>query len=191
MMPDDVLSTTPVEGAYLAPKNTPWQALVDYDQGPIDIVDTSRGLQVRQWRMRYEDGNVLYDAPGVADRVVLAVAPIQELSATFDQNGHPCVAYVLKSDLTAHMYWYDPAASGYVTFHLPTDATCPRVVLDDKRAKHLSTSDIIMAYVRGTSLYTRKQRERFLTERLMTAAFGKTLKRVGMTNKLRLQFEAD
>ena len=48
-------------------------------------------------------------------------------------------------------------------------AVNPRVTLDDKRRGQTSSSDVILAYLRAGSLYYRQQRDRYLTEYLLTA----------------------
>lgn len=191
MMPDNVLSTVPVPSAFLPPRNQPWQALIDYDNGPIGISDPSRGLFARQWRGRYVDGFVVYDAPGVAPFQVAAVEDLAELSITFDQNGRPCFAYKAKSG-ACKMYWFNTLDNAYEFFDLGSTTITPRVVLDDKRPNTYAqaNSDILLAYVRGSTLYFRQQRDRFTIERTLSSTWStKGLARIGMGLNFRMQYE--
>ena len=187
MMPNNILSSTPVPAAFLSPRDFIPNELEDWDNGPIALSDPTYGLFARKWKGRYEDGNVIYSATGVADQVIYTAAGITELSITFDQNGNPCFAYV--QDGAAKMRWYDSQAGDYAIFSLAADAITPKVALDDKRKNHTSQSDIILAYIRSGGLYMRMQRDRFGVEYTLNANVGGKLRRIGMSINYRMQFE--
>lgn len=185
-MPEHALSTEPVEGQFLAPRNIPPMPLVDYERGGAAIEDASQGLDVKDWRGRYIDGSIVLDAPGVAPTAVLSVPGVTEFGFTFDQNMRVFIAYV---DATgAHFYWYDTQIPGYTTTTLPAGSITPKCSMDDKRTSQLLVSDIILAYVRNGNLYTREQRDRYSVEYLLKAGVGGKLIQIGMNDKLRFQF---
>jgi hypothetical protein len=187
MLPGNVLSTTLEYAAFLSPRDAPPQALVDYDNGPIALSDPSQGLFARKWRGRYEDGSVIYDAPGVPDQIISVIAGVTALSITFDQNGRPCYAYV--DGTGSHMYWYNTVDAAFEIYDLPSGASTPKVSLDDKREFNIGGSDIILSYINGGNLYARQQRDRFGVEYLLKSDVGGYLRRVGMNLNFRYQWE--
>lgn len=188
MLPDQVLSTETIFGAFLSPKSVPKEPLVDYEMGGADIQNPSEGLQVKVWKGVYEGGDIILSASGVAPVSVLTVANVVEFAFTFDQSMRHFVTYTLANG-DAKFYWYDSLIADYTTTALPSGTMNPRCVLDDKRALQGGTSDIILTYLRAGNLYFRAQRERYLTEHLLMAGTIGRLGQVGMNNKNRLQFE--
>lgn len=188
MIPGGVLSSKEVVSAFLPPRDAVPTPLVDYDNGPIAISDTSAGLFARQWRGRYiNNADIVYDAPGVKPVVVYSTPDVSELSITFDQNGRPCFAYADKTG--AHLYWYDPIAGDFVVYDLDAGVLTPKVALDDKRAFNIDNSDILLSYINAGRLCMRVQRDRFGTEYVLDAEAGGYLRRVGMNLNFRFQWE--
>lgn len=193
MLPDNELSSIPVPTRFFGARSGATSKTVDYEDGGIALNDPSEGLLYQRWIAR------VHDATTVRSRVTLAspntpefdwiVEPnIEEISFTFDANMRPTVAYVAAGQ--AKLKWYDSAAAEYVTDNLAPDVITPRVSMDDKRplaSGQFANSDVILAYVRGGSMYARVQRDRYLIEYFL-AADVKPLIKIGMGRGLRFQF---
>lgn len=188
MIPDGVLSTTPVISSSVTPRSSTKQDLVDFDYGPVGITDASQGLLVKVWKGTYNNQNqIVYSADGVADYVVITVPNVKELSITFDQNARPSLAYW--DGEYSYLYWYNPVDAAFETLQLPLGSYNPRVILDDKRGFDIASSDVLLCYIRGSTLYIRYQRERFLIEHSLTNVGGfARLSNIGMGNNNRIQF---
>lgn len=187
MLPDGVLSTIAQPAGFLPPRDAPPMPLVDYELGGIGISDPSLGLMVKAWRMRWVDGDFIADAPAVAPTVVYSRAGVTEFSFTFDQNMKPFITFV---DATGPFYyWYDATVSDYRVVALGSDVITPKCSLDDKRTNQLAVSDIILAYIRAGALCYRQQRDRFDTEYTLKSDVGGHLRRIGMNNVWRMQFD--
>jgi hypothetical protein len=187
MLPDGVLSSQPIVADFLPPRNAVPRPLVDYELGGIALSDPSQGLMVKPWRMQWIDGQFIIDALAVAPTVVLSRAAVTEFSFTFDQNMKPFITFV--DGTGAYYYWYDGTVSDYRLVALPSGVITPKCSLDDKRSHQANISDIILAYMKGRGLYYRQQRDRFGIERLLNADAGVALRRVGMNNVWRFQFD--
>lgn len=193
MMPLDRLSTTPVYAPYLFPDATdPPDRLTDYELGGVALSDASLGLQVQRWICRADNdtGVVYLGAETVPETVLFTAEGITELSLAFDQNMRPFVAFTQLGQ--AKYRWYDTVLGANRITELDPEDRTPKCCMDDKRAWQVSqgANDIILAYLRGDSLYYRQQRERYEVERLLaTGLEGKRLLKVGMNEAMRLQFE--
>jgi hypothetical protein len=187
VIPLQRLSSTPVPAEFLEPDDieTP-SSLVDYELGGVALNDPSQGLKVRNWRLRLVGNDVRINADGVPEETLFTRSGITELSLTFDQNMRPYVAFVQNGQ--AILRWYDTLAQQQIFLDLDPATVTPRVCLDDKRPLQVGGSDVILAYVRDDNLYFRAQRDRFEIEYLLQTAVGGKLIRVGMNQKLRLQF---
>lgn len=185
MMPDNVLSTVPVNAAFSGARALPVTRLVDYEDGGIAIQDPSKGSQYQRWRGRLLGNDIILDAPEVEAFTVFSGADITEISFTFDQNMRPAIAYVEAG--VAKLWWFDTVAGAQVVSTYP-GAITPRVILDDKRFTQTSNSDVILGYVRDGALYYRQQRDRFTIERLLDAGPHVGLVKIGFNVQLRLQF---
>lgn len=187
MLPDGVLSTVVHSSAFLSPRDAPPQPLIDYERGGAGISDPSEGLMVKSWRMIWKADQFIIDAPATAPTVLLERANVTEFSFTFDQNMKPFITFV--DDLGAWYWWYDVTLPGYRMVQLPAGSITPKCSLDDKRLNQVSVSDIILAYMRSGSLYYRQQRDRFGVEYLLKENVGGYLRRIGMNNIWRFQFD--
>lgn len=189
MFQQDRLSTTPQRGLVLPVEARVISDLVDYEMGGVAISDPSQGLNVQSWKCTYEQSRFILTPETGPASVVLVVDSVTAMSFTFDQNMRPTIAYEQNGRLW--LWWWDTTVSARVfTDHGP--GRCPRLTLDDKRDSQTSNSDIIFAYIKPTNeLCFRKQRERFMTERVLKSGLHDhtKLKNVSMNNKLRLQFE--
>lgn len=187
MLPDGVLSTVSQPASFLSPRDAPPVPLVDYELGGIGLSDPSQGLMVKSWRMRWEEGQFILDALATAPQNVLVRDGVTEFSFTFDQNMKLFITFV---DATGpHYYWYDATVGDYRIVALGSGVITPKCSLDDKRVNQLSRSDIILAYIKDGNLYYRQQRDRFDTEYLLAELVGGYLRRVGMNNIWRFQFD--
>lgn len=173
MMPGGVLSTTPVISGFLPPDNLPSSNTADYEMGGVGLSNATQGLLVQVWTA-WLDGNpgevgtsVWISSPNTADTQLFAMDGITEISLTFDQNMHPVIAFVAAG--VAQLWWYDATIPGYSFLPLEAGAKSPKCSLDDKRplATLTATSDIILAYVLDDNLYSRIQRERYVTRHLL------------------------
>ncbi len=188
MIPDDVLSTTAVPGAFLFPRNIPRTPLVEYEYGGLDIQDGTRGLRVKVWKGEYIGSDIVLSAEGVPPTTVLTVAGVDNFQFTFDRNMNPFVTYQLTNG-TARFYWFDSLVSGFVTTTLPNGTVTPMCTHDDNRDLETNTSDIILTYCRGGNLYYREQRERYQTEHLLQTGGANGLIQVGLNRFLRFQWQ--
>lgn len=187
MMPENMLSTTPVPGDFLYPDNFEYHALRDYEWGGIGLQDPSLGLFVQVWVLSLDGADVVVEAPNTAPTTLFTGDGITELSLAFDHNMNPFVAFVQNG--VARYWWFDTLTSNQVLSDLPIGSTNPRAAHDDKRYLERNTSDIILAYVRAGSLYMRMQRERYTIEYELATGVLFPLQKIGMSDKNRLQFQ--
>lgn len=189
MLPGQALSLSVLSSGFLSPRNQRGitDFLIDYEQGGVNIGDASQGLQVKTWTGQFIGNDVVLSADAVTPVAVLTVPGITEFGFTFDQNMRVFVAYVMGGN--TFFYWYDSTIPGYTTTQLPAGSNSPRCSLDDKRPLEALTSDIILVYLRGDSMYFRAQRDRYGVEYLLTnTGTGKLLAQVGMNSVNRFQF---
>lgn len=188
MLPDNTNSSIALPGLFLSPDSWITTPLSDFEYGGVALNDASQGLMVKVWHCWLDQYNVWIQAEDGEPVLLFQEVNLTEISLCFDQNMRWSVAYIQEGILK--LRWYDSLVAGYVTTVF-TEARTPKLSLDDKRPMHLDTSDMILAYMRGTSLYYRQQRERFAVERLLRDNLypNTKLKNIGMSNKLRLQFE--
>lgn len=193
MIPQGRLSTTVVYAPFMSPDDIEQPSLlVDYEMGGVALNDPSQGLEVYTWIAQYfpATGDVTIFAPGVPATILFNAPDITEISLAFDQNMRPVIAYVQAGQ--AKFFWFDTVIGETLVTTLPIDARTPRCSMDDKREMQTSQgqNDVIIAYLRGTALYYRQQRDRYENEYLLTAtAPGTKLIKVGMNKLRRLQFE--
>ena len=187
MFPEKVLSTKPVIGAILAPKNQHSKdGLIDYDYGPIAINDLSKGLMCKYWRGFVKEGDLYFEADDVKPFVVTHVGECDHISITFDQNARPCVAYANMN--SGKLFWFDPVENRFNTLDLGATKT-PHVCLDDKRDFNIQNSDIVLVYINGSEVYTKLQRDRFTVAYAMGPTGGTKITAFGMSSENRMQIE--
>lgn len=170
-LPLDQASSAAVVSSPLAPDFVSRaDKLVDYELGGVALNDASQGLQVRQWRVFVQAGDVCV-APhpeGAPVTVLFSAAGVTELSLAFDQLMHPTVAFV-QNDVVK-LYWFDATVAQQVTTSYP-GASSPMLCHDDKRSIQVTAgvSDVLFFYVDSGGLYYRQQRDRFGVARLLAA----------------------
>lgn len=187
MIPGTALTSIPLRTSFVYRQRRRTVPLLAYEQGGTAVGNAEDGLNVQLWTARYEDGNVIIAADAADDVLLFSRPNITELDLAFDQSMRPFVAFV--DDTGAHYRWYDTTVNNYVISSLPVDAENPRCTLDDNREGSFDTSDIILAYTRGTALKYRQQRDRFLIEYELAADCGGALVSMGMNTGWRLQFK--
>lgn len=182
-----VRSDADVRAPFVGARALPVSKIVDYEDGPVALSDTSMGLQYQRWTCLVVDDAVMIKALNTeSEWVIFSDSDITEVSFTFDQNALYTCAYVAAG--VPKMRWYDSVAEAYVTTLLPADCINPRVSLDEKRQELSGDSDVILGYVRNKNVYFRVQRERYLTEHLWQENVPAGLIKIGMNTKLRFQF---
>jgi hypothetical protein len=211
MLPNKVLSTTPVPATFLAPRGiqrcvassyfdfTPSEgsaavgALTPQTLGPNGYRDTTLGLASQVWTGSVDYyGNITLAGANGATIAPFQVPNIIWFDFCFDQSANPVIVY---SDSTkaSYFYWYDTVNSRYATTAIAAGSDpWPFCQIDDFRPVEVSASDVIITYTRGGHLYFLAQRDRYGTEYdlgaipnsppMMLVAFG-------MSHGLRLQFQ--
>lgn len=186
MIPDQMLSSTPVPGDFIERVNRPLAPLIDYERGGAAVGDAGAGRFLQEWKAEVIGADVWLSAESVAPFVYLTRPGITLVSLAFDQNMIPYVAFVDGSG--AWLYWFDTSAGGMVTTSIP-GARTPRLCTDDKRMIEVANSDVILAYMVGTELRYRQQRDRFQTEIMLATGLNADLVAVAMADVGRLQFQ--
>lgn len=187
-LPDNVLSTVGVPSVMLTPDSQTMARLEDFEKGGVAIGDASEGLNAYRWRCYMDGSTVTLQRDGTDPVALFIQGDIVELSFAFDQNMRPHVAYQL-GDGSIRLRWFDSILNAYVTTNFGNGRN-PRLSLDDKRPKQALNSDIIFAYISGSALRYRQQRDRFGVERTLATGIGaaSSLLNVGMSRNLRLLF---
>lgn len=197
MIPDNRLSKVPVVSGLLPPKNlrTPENLLIDYERGGIALQDATEGMNVQDWQVVYDkiSGNVTLSGQqlGTFPQVQFNRTGVVNIGLAFDQNMNPAIVFQrVTGEVT--LWWFDPTpgiqAQVFTTF--AAGMRNPAISLDDKRSQTVATSDVLLAYQKGSGLYYRQQRERYLVEHKLTAeTHGQVLFRVGLARNLRFNFE--
>lgn len=188
-LPDSPLTLTePL--SYIEPDNLPSKSLVSHERGGIALNDPSQGLDVQNWRLE-SDGSMVRLFSELGSPIDLFPdSGIRQLSLSFDQNMRKVVAVEYNSG-GVDLIWYDTSVASEETTGF-SGIRSPVVSLDDKRESQSGTSDVIFGYIRNSDhmLCYRQQRERFTVEHeLIQLGPGSRLRNLGMTTKLRMQFE--
>lgn len=190
MLPLNTASSVDVAGDLTFPDDQVVLPLLDYELGGVAIGDPSRGLDYQPWRSHVDSlGRVRLQPMNAAPTIVHTEPGITELSFAFDQNMRPTLAYVVAG--LVRLRWYDSIAGSYVITDYPT-ARSPRASLDEKRPMLFGAiSDVIFAYIKGTDLCYRQQRDRYLTEYVLRGGVmsNQRIVSIGMNSVQRLQIE--
>ena len=191
----DTAATPALKGNWLAPDDIARSPLRDWDYGGIAIQDPSQGMRYQLWRADWDstDHTLRLTALRTAVTVdLLEVEDVSEVTFTFDQNMRWSAA--VRAAGTTNLHWYDASVGSYVVTEIP-GARSPRLALDDNRPEQINmgSSDMVLTYMRGTTLCWRIQRDRFLQEYTHPTPFAMStiIRRFGMSDKLRLQWELD
>lgn len=198
MIPNHVLSTTPVPSNFMPPRtNIRFSAdtgLKDTHYGGIAIGDASQGYLYQLWTATIKNGDIYLSAPNTPSFKRLAGVNAAWVGLAFDQSANVFITY---ADINgnASYYWFDSTIPGYRTSTLTGVIKRPFAALDDNRTAENSNNDVILAYVRAGTLFFRAQRDRFGVEYTLGSApslLGATvasLVQIGMNHVLRFQFQ--
>jgi hypothetical protein len=193
MLPNQVLTASPLQAPFAAPKNVLKDDLADVLLGGKAFGDASDGMQYQTWRLSVSGLNIIYTPSTYGTPVVAVTLPSAPtwISGGFDQNMRVALTYIL-GDGSAYFYWFDSVSNSYATTTLPTGTTRPFMALDDNRSLQTSSSDVILSYVNGLThtLYFRAQRDRYQIEYTL-ANVGPILicTQAGLNTVNRFQFE--
>lgn len=189
MLPNNVESMIPVPGVYLPPDDEVTSTTIDYELGGVAINDATQGLNIFRWQIRIAGSEAKIQREGQAETTLFSASDMREIGLAFDQNMRPHVVYKAGNG-NMLLRWFDSTLQQYVTTDFGPART-PRIALDDKRVGASSTSDVVLAYLRGSSLFYRLQRDRFGVERTLRAGLSEEtrLRSIGMARNLRMNFE--
>jgi hypothetical protein len=191
-LPNNALSSIPIPAAFNPPRtslrDTAASGLSDSHMGGIAIGDPSHGLAYQLWTIFAQGGGIWISSPNTPSYEILPNTPAIWVALAFNQNSQPFIAWVVNNTGTAFYYWYDSTISNYRTSTLTGPLAQVFATLDDQRSIEIANSDIILAYIRGTTLYVRQERERFGTEYTLGTAPSSRMIQLGMNSIPRLQF---
>jgi hypothetical protein len=185
-LPQNKLSAQPYPAAYLHPdEHARVNTLYDFERGGVALNDASEGIDGYDWKAWVEGDDILlarapYDSP----TTLFTAAGTTWVSLAFDQNMRPALAYMQAG--ACKLYWYDTTIPGPATTTF-ADCTSPMLCMDDKRQGADQYNDILFFYVRAGSIRYRQQRDRYNTERTLTAVPPGYILQVGMAQNLRVQ----
>lgn len=191
MLPDNVLSSSPVNDDFLPHyqgKQTPDR---DLCRAGIALNDGSQGLDVQLWLARlYPTGlvTVASEGAGYSDETDIVTRPgTTRISLAFDNNMQVILAGQDKEG--GWLYWYDPVVAGYTLLQYP-GARTPFVRIDDIRDSSNATRDVILSYISSSeNLCVRNIRDRFTVEYILKAVHNwQVIYQCGMNKKLRFQY---
>lgn len=184
-IPAGGFTAQPFTSPFIAPFDDAYLPLRMRVPGGIAIGDGSQGRDVQFWTVSYAPDMIsIANAAGVVG-FTLPVVGALSVSAAFDANMSPNIAYMKAGG--AYLYFYDSLAGAYSTLLIAAANDC-RVCVDKTTQFFEAASDVIFAYLKDGNVYFRVQRERFAVEHLIGPAVG-TLVRVGPNQDNRLQFE--
>lgn len=173
MHPQVPIITPTIINPYIPPDDLSPTELIDYELGGIGLSNASQGLQIQTWTLQVLGTGIntaIYlSAPNTPSTFIFTLPQIVWARLAFDQNMHPTISFMYENG--AGYWWYDPTIPGNTVVTLPATVYRPCVTLDDKRAvaTTLGTSDVVLAYINGTNLCYRLQRDRYGTEYVWVA----------------------
>ena len=177
-------TATPEVGVFLPPNELPYDPLSQIIWGGIAINNASAGRQYQYWETFYDSPNIKVKPVTGSVEFTHSAPNAITVSGAFDQNMAAVVAW--QTATTSNIYFF--GNSGYTTLTI-SDTTSCRIAIDDSRDYYSAASDIFFDYTKNDNLYYRIQRENYANEYLIGLANGKLLKRMGLTDKNRVQFE--
>jgi hypothetical protein len=190
--PQNVVSTVPVESAFLLPDSADILLFESRERGGVAVGDGTQGRQVADWLASISfDGatiNIQRTDGGAVTAFVTGGVNITEVSVSFDSNMNPSCAY--RENGVVKFKWYNTLTALFQT-DTYIDVTSFKVSADDKRIQQSAISDVIFTYMVADVLYWRQQRDRYLVE-YTAGTFPKyRIRRFGMTAVNRMQFELE
>lgn len=191
MIPDNSLSGENEGGELLYPDNVDTTAFYDLELGGIALNDPTQGLGLKAWIAWIDKDTQTIklkpcdDSQPVTTQVV--GSSLSFVSLAFDTNMQPAIVYIDHG--VTYFRWFDPTIPAFTVTTLP-DVRDARVCTDDKRQVLTPSTDVILAYFRGDTLYYRQQRDRYTIERVLklNVPAGPRLTNMGMNDVNRVQF---
>ena len=192
MIPNNQISIRPVLSPMAFPNNLKDVGLMDMELGGVAIEDASEGLLDYFWiaSANEETGLVSLQRQGQTELIPWWNIGIgcTDLAVTFNQNMQPVLAWQ-DSENVLWLRAYDSFTNSYLVSSFGVGSN-PRLTIDEKRPRMRTESDVIFAYLVGTSLRYRQQRDAFQIERVLVTDVSpaSVFLRMGMGG-LQLQFE--
>lgn len=187
MLPGGVLSTAPVRAKLLYPGERHRDPGIEYTLAGPAIGVPIVAQRATLWTFGLAGGQVSATPDGGAPVVLQATPNADYFGADFDNSMHYTVAWTDGTGKITLVY-YDGTLPGYTTIQFT--GSRPQVSLDDGRFVEQASSDVIVAYMSGSNLCYRQQRDRFLTEYTLATSTpaAHILARIGMGLNNRMQF---
>ena len=189
-LPQHALSDPPMPAAFLTPDDTDSDLTQSFEYGGTALNDGTQGRMVQVWRAWIDDsGTSIKTSPisGTPVTTLLSGATnLTSVSIAFDTNMAPTLAYIENGVLK--LRWFNTATELFQVDAFP-GATSGKVAADDKRRSQDGASDVVFGYTLGGMLITREQRDRYEIPYEMAASGSMVLRRMGMHERLRFQFE--
>lgn len=183
------LSSESLPWRFRGGRGLPVSKVTDYEAGGIFLRDPSVGLEYQIWRTRVseDETQILLSSPTTPEHVIYESEGIKEVSLTFDSNMRP--HYCWTENGSSFLRWYDTQDSTEKTMPLGTVRN-PRISLDDKRPFASAYRSILLAYIRGNTLYGRDQLDRFGVEYVIGPIPHPEaeLIKIGLSDKFRFQY---
>jgi len=188
MLPENRLSSEVNAGNFLSAGLQNSSRTVDYEDGPIDLDDSSEGLFYQIWKARIVGNDAFLSAPNFEEVLFLSGIALTDISIAFNQNGRLHYAYVDQNELKLN--WYDSISGSFTTTNFGNNFRNPKLTMDDKRPESSGQSDIILAYLRNSdnALCHRRQRDRFQTEYVLNIGPFISLEKMYFNDRNCLQF---
>lgn len=190
MIPNESISirNTPVD--MYEPDIQKVSGLIDKELGGIAISDSSSGLTDATWTCSVVGSNVMLSKDGDTPVIMFTRDNVIDIAVSFTQGMVPVFAWQ-ESNGSIWLRYFDTLEDNYVIVSFGMGRN-PRLSLDDKRHISVNSSDVILAYIKGSELVYRQQRDNYLIERVLLSGLysEESLVRVGMGG-LQLQFVLD
>ncbi len=187
MFPENRLSTIPHPEEWMTAHPTTYSPYIDYEMGGIALGNSSLGLDVVLWKLAYDriNGELRLGKADEQGEVLLTEMGLKKVSLAFDVNMKP--VYVIERKTGVNLNYYDTEQQQQVDKFFD-GIRSPYVCLDERREENLTNADVCFCYIKGTKLYVRYQRERYLTEHLLAELTHETsyIERVGMMRNWRI-----
>lgn len=186
-----VLSTNDVPSTFVGAKAKSDNTYQDFEDGPIEIGDISRGLNYQVWWAEIDDDKGFLMSNNQEREVFIQADGLSEISLSFDGNARPIVAFV--ANKTIYLKWFDSFSGGYTVTSFGSNLKSPKVFMDDKRSHFQKDADVIFLYVKvdASQLAYRLQRDRFGVEYVVANDVYSKISRFGMLSNYRLGVRLD
>jgi len=164
----------------------------DFTIAGKDIRDVSEGYLYQTWITYISiDFKTLfvYTTKTKKYPIVITGYNLSNCSLAFDENMYYYLTYMENGVLKFH--YYETTTNSVEVLELDDGSEYPYVTIDDFRTTQSLRNDVLLFYVRDRQVYHRRQRDRFLKEIYLgeMPPDVKSLNRVNINNKYRLQFE--